>query len=121
MLIGQTIFIPSAGSPGVTYFGPWMPRQGNAVTAVIEALKASHPTLWSLKCELQTKNNEDSDPVYPAGVLGSVTVGPTTPSTLSSPLTGCKELVRFIFSGTGGGGGDRWVHFRANPLIWQPN
>lgn len=120
MLIGQTVFVPAAGAPGVTYFGPWMPRQGNSVTVVLEVLNASAAAGWQLKCELQTKNNEDADPVAPAGVLGSVITG--APGTVSTapPLTGCKELVRYILSGTGSGT-DRWIHFRANPPIWQHN
>jgi len=60
MLIGQSLFVPGTGTPGVRYFGPWMPRQGDAFTAVIEVLKQSGSG-WSLVLEVQSKNQEDPD------------------------------------------------------------
>lgn len=118
MLIGQTIFVPAAGSPGVFYYGPWMPRQGDALTGVLEVLNASASSGWNLKLEIETKNNEESD--ASAVSLGGVTVSTAPAVTGSFAAAGCLELVRYRISGTGSGT-DRWIHFRANPPIWQPN
>ena len=51
MLIGQSLFIPGSGTPGVRYYGPWMPRQGDAFTAAIQVLGPSS-TGWSLVWEV---------------------------------------------------------------------
>ena len=51
MLIGQSLFIPGSGTPGVRYYGPWMPRQGDAFTAAIQVLGQSS-TGWSLVLEV---------------------------------------------------------------------
>lgn len=115
MLIGQSVFLPSAGTPGVIYFGPWVARHGDGMTAVMEILRASSSG-WSFRLEVETKNAEDSDAA--AASLGST--APTTVGTHTLHVTGCKELVRYKFSGTGGGA-DRWLHFRSNPMLWQPN
>ena len=115
MLIGQTVFVPAAGAPGSVLYGPWMPRQGNAFTAILELIRASAAG-WSFKVEIETKNAEDSD-ASPTN-LGAITQ--TTTGTYPGAFTGCLELVRYKFSLTGGGT-DRWIHFRMNPLIWQPN
>ena len=117
MLIGQTVFVPAAGAPGVKYYGPWMPRQGNAFSGVLVAIKASAASGWTLKADFETKNNEDADSAATT-LSGSVTL--TATGTGSVSITGCKELVRCLFSCTGGGT-DRWIHFRMNPPIWQPN
>ncbi|MBL8756596.1 MAG: hypothetical protein JNK15_25095 [Planctomycetes bacterium] len=121
MLIGQTIFIPGSGTPGVNYFGAWMPRHGDALTAVFEVLRASATTGWSIVCKVQTKDSEDSD--ASASDLGSVTIdaAATWPiNKFTAVLTGAKELVRIKFE-CNGAGTDRWVHMRTNPIIWQPN
>ena len=117
MLIGQTVFVPASGTPGVIYYGPWMPRQGDKCSVVLQVLKASAASGWSLKCEIETKNAEDSDSSPTS--IGDVTLSAVGTSN-SLVTAGCLELVRFKFSGTGGGT-DRWVHFRSNPILWQPN
>jgi hypothetical protein len=114
MLIGQTIFVPSTGSPGTVLYGPWMPRQGNAFTAVIELMKTSS-TGWTFVLGIETKNAEDKD--SDATSLASSSL--TTIDTHELAATGCKELVRYKFSVTSGA--ERWIHFRMNPPIWQPN
>ncbi len=121
MLIGQSVFIPASGSPGVVYFGAWMPRQGNSLKAVFQALRASSTSGWSIVCTIQTKNAEDSD-AAPTD-LGSATINASVTypiNAISAVLTGAKEMVRVKFS-CSGGGTDRWVHLRSNPIIWQPN
>lgn len=117
MLIGQSLFIPATGDPGVTWYGPWMQRQGNSLTAVFQVIKASHSSGWDFTCEVETKNEEDSD--ASATSLGQADFS-SDATEQSVEVTGCKELVRFKYTGAGGGT-DRWVHFRANPIIWQPN
>lgn len=116
MLIGQTVFVPAAGSPGVTYYGPWMPRQGDACTAVAEVINASAASGWTFKLTIETKNNEDPDTgATPLGNNATSAVG-----TFTVPVTACLELIRYVISGTGGGT-DRWIHYRCNPPIWNPN
>lgn len=116
MLIGQSVFIPSSETDGVVYFGAWGPRHGDAVTALVEIMRASASSGWSLKCWVETKDSEDSDSA--ATALGSVVISSVTTGSVN--VTGCKELVRLKFDGSGGGT-DRWLHFRTNPFLWQPN
>jgi hypothetical protein len=116
MLIGQSLFIPGLGSPGVTYNGPWMPRQGDAFTANIEIMRQSSSG-WGLVLEVQTKNQEDSDSA--ANVIASSS-SLTATGTFSVGGNKALELVRCCLVCTGGGT-DRWLHLRMNPFIWQPN
>jgi hypothetical protein len=121
MLIGQSVIIPSSETDGVVYVGAWMPRQGNSLIAVFEAIRASATSGWSMVCTVQTKNAEDSD--ASATDLGSVTINASATfpiNQLTSVLVGCKELVRIKFVCTTTGS-ETWVHFRTNPIIWQPN
>lgn len=113
MLIGQTVFMPTSAGVGVVYHGPWMPRQADSFTAVFEVIKASSAG-YTFKCEVQTKNDEDADTA--AASLGSVIVT----ATQSVRVTKCKELVRYVYACTSPGA-DRWIHFRANPPMWEPN
>ena len=117
MLIGQSLVIPGSGTPGVRYYGPWMPRQGDAFTAVIQVLGQSS-TGWSLVLEVQTKNQEDSDAA--ASTLSNTVTVTTSNSTSTVKNTKVKELVRCCLVCTGGGT-DRWLHVRINPILWQPN
>jgi hypothetical protein len=112
MLIGQTVFVPAAGDPGVVYDGPWMPRQGNNFTCVLEIMRQSSSG-WDLVVDIETKNAEDSD-------AAATSLGSLTASTPIKDFSGCLELVRYKYSFSGNGT-DRWIHFRMNPLIWQPN
>jgi hypothetical protein len=116
MLIGQTVFIPSEGDPGVVYHGPWMPRQGDKYTAVVELMRQSSGG-WSFVLAVETKNAEDADSA--ASTLGSITK--TALGTFSDlSVSGCKELVRHKVSITSSGV-EQWLHFRSNPPVWQPN
>jgi hypothetical protein len=114
MLIGQSLFAPNGST--VTYYGPWMPRQGNTFLAVVQVMKQS-ASGWSVVCDIETKNAEDPDSAV-GSPIGTVTI--TTPTTGRATATGCLELVRTKYSVTGSGG-DRWLHLRANPPIWLPN
>ena len=109
-----------APGAGTTYYGPWMPRQGNSLSAVLEVIDAMLP--FTLKLEVQTKNHEDSD-ASPTLLTGNATA--TGVETKDVSVSGAKELVRFKFTATGDPGGDTptatWVHFRTNQPIWQPN
>jgi len=116
MLIGQSLFIPGSGSPGVRYYGPWMPRQGDALTAILEVMRQSGSG-WGLVLEVQTKNQEDPD--SSAGVLASSS-SLTTTGTFSVSTNKALELVRYCLVCTGGGT-DYWLHLRMNSIIWQPN
>jgi hypothetical protein len=114
MLIGQTVFAPATGT---TYYGPWFARQGDALTAVLEVIDGMGT--FSLKIEVQTKNNEDADSSA-ATLSGSKTVSSVTTDQLS--VSRAKELVRYKFTASGDGEGtDSWIHFRTNSPIWQPN
>ncbi|MFN7587405.1 MAG: hypothetical protein ACK501_17165 [Planctomycetota bacterium] len=115
MLIGQTVFVPASGDPGAVYDGPWMPRQGNDFTCVLEVMRQSSSG-WSLAVDVETKNAEDSDAA--ATNLGTLTVSAVGTSTQA--FADCLELVRYKYSFSGNGT-DRWIHFRMNPPIWQPN
>lgn len=112
MLIGQSVFIPSSS---VIYYGPWMPRQGDAGTAVIEVLRESSSG-WTLDYKVYTKNAEQPD--SSEVIVGGAAV--TSTGTHLSAFSGCKELVRVVYS-CQGGGTDRWLHLRSNPIQWQPN
>lgn len=116
MLIGQSVLAPDGVA--AVYYSPWFPRQGNAFTAVIEFLRRSGDL--TMTCQVQTKNNEERD--VDADPLGSAfTVTTSTPATVTkADRSGARELVRYEFSITGNSG-VRWVHFRSNPPIWQPN
>lgn len=109
MLIGQSVLAPTTPAD---YFSPWMPRQGDKLTAVIEVIRASSAT-YSLTVYVQTKNAEDSDAAL--SVIGT----DTGTGLFEVSGSGALELVRFLFklSDTSLG----WIHFRSNPPIWQPN
>lgn len=116
MLLGQSVLAPTGG---VDYYTPWMPRQGDAFSAVIEFMRSSGSCTFS--CAGQTKNNEDAD--SSATALSGSPLSVTTTNGVASAATfsGAKELVRYKLTITGTGGSTRWVHFRSNPPIWQPN
>ncbi len=120
MLIGQTILVPGEAAY-VTYYGPWMPRGGNAFTAVLEIMKTS-ATGWVFNVEIETKNAEESD--ASATLLSSFQVLNTGTfrgaATGTGVATGCRELVRYKFY-IRGATSEQWIHFRMNPPIWQPN
>ena len=114
MLIGQTIIVPGE-SASTTYYGPWMPRGGNAFTAVLEIMKTS-ATGWGFSVDIETKNAEDSDASpTPLGTLSAA-----GPGTATQSFVGCLELVRYKFK-LRGATAEQWIHFRMNPPIWQPN
>lgn len=114
MLIGQSVIAPIAGA---VYYSPWMPRQGDGFTAVVEVI-ADSGAAYTLKCDVETKNNESADSAV-SGTIGSVTI--TGPGAAVGEATAlhCLELVRYKYTATGTA--LEWVHFRANPPIWQPN
>lgn len=112
MLIGQSVYIPASSS---AYDGPWMPRQGDAGTAVIEVLKESSSG-WTVNCKVYTKNAEEPDSA--AVQIGGG--GITSTGTHLWPFDSCKELVRVQYSCLGEGTA-RWLHLRSNPIQWQPN
>jgi hypothetical protein len=119
MLIGQSLIAPADGTHKV--FGPWLPRQGDKFTAVVEVIKTSNigggPTL---QVAYETKNQEDADNAV-VGTIGSVLLTTiTAPTTASFACSGCKELVRCVYE-VSAGGNEEWIHLRSNPPIWQPN
>ncbi|MCA8975788.1 MAG: hypothetical protein KDC98_13785 [Planctomycetes bacterium] len=115
MLIGQTVI---ADEFGLTYYGPWMPSQGNDMTGVVQFFKASG-TIASFQCAIQTKNREDSD--SSASTLATLTVGTGTPGAVSTQAaTGCLELVRYTYAPLVSSGTE-WVHFRGLNPIWAHN
>ena len=116
MLIGQSVFLPAGERPEVVYHGPWLPRQGDSGTAILQILRESSPG-WEVLYEVQTKNNEDSDAA--ASVIGgAVTI--TTTGTHRRSFASAKELVRVVYS-CQGGNAPRWLHLRSNPIQWQTN
>jgi len=114
MLIGQTILAPTSDT---LYYSPWMPRQGDAFTVVIQVLQVSG-TLLAFNCDVETKNNEesDSDATMPGSTMA---ITATAGAVSTQAFSRAKELVRYVF--TLKGSGAQWVHFRSNPPIWQPN
>jgi hypothetical protein len=67
---------------------------------------------------VQTKNNEDSDAALSALATFSVT---TTAGAVTTHLcTGSLEQVRYKFTVTGTSS-TRWIHFRSDAIVWQPN
>jgi hypothetical protein len=120
MLIGQTLLIPHTGST-IDYFGPWMPRQGDALTVVCEILKESN-TGWEFSLYLETKNSEDRDSDLTNLTGGNPALAVTTTGTHQATASGCLELVRYRYAVSAESAGqDRWIHFRMNPPLWQPN
>lgn len=117
MLIGQSVLAPTGGA---TYYSPWFPRQGNECTAVIEVMRASG-TLSSFTCQVQTKTNEDPDSsAVNVGAAFNVAWLTTASKTTNEPRSGFKELVRYKFV-VAGSGATRWIHFRSNTPLWEPN
>lgn len=120
MLIGQSVLAPVAkggGAPGATYYSPWFPRQGDVVTAIVEVMRTSGGTV-TMDCQIQTKNNEDNDAsIVNLGSPFSVTT--TAGAVTTSTEAGALEQVRYKFTVTGDS--RRWVHFRSNAPMWQPN
>ena len=116
MLIGQSVLAPQGGA---VYYTPWMPRGGDAFTAVFEVIDAMSGT-WDLTCLIQTKNAEDDD--QSPGSLGTKSVS-SIGQHQHHVTSGAKELVRYRFTATGDTSGhvDKWIHFRSNAPIWQPN
>lgn len=114
MLIGQSVLAPAGGAE---YHTPWVPRQGDAFTQVVEFLRASGALTMS--CMVETKNNEDPDTsAVSLGAAFAVTT--TAGSVTTAARSGARELVRCTITVTGTSA-DEWVHFRSNPPIWQPN
>lgn len=111
MLIGQSVLAPPTASPA-DYYTPWMPRQGDKLTAVVEVIAASSGT-YSLTVYVQTKNAEDFDAALSVIGTGSGT------GLFEVPGSGALELVRYRFKLSDSSLG--WIHFRSNPPIWQPN
>ena len=111
MLIGQTVL---AAVDANIYYSPWMPRQGNDMTAVTEVIKNSGA--FTLTCVVETKNAEDADSAK--SDLGSEDT--SVVGTVLKSVSGCKELVRYRFEAAASSGTE-WVHFRSNSPIWQPN
>jgi len=116
MLIGQSVLAPTGGAD---YYTPWVPRQGDALTAVVEVLRTSG-TIASFSCAGQTKNHEDSDADAVALAGSPLTVTTTAGDVSKAVFSDAKELVRYKYS-IAGSSSLRWVHFRANPMIWLPN
>lgn len=117
MLIGQSVLAPTGGA---TYNSPWFPRQGDSCTVVIEVQRVSG-TLSTFTCQVYTKNNEDPD--SSATTVGSaITLSTSTTDSVTTTAvrSSFKELVRYVITATGSGA-TRWIHFRTNPPIWQPN
>tara|TARA_R110002096_G_scaffold13828_2_gene48648 strand:+ start:345 stop:635 length:291 start_codon:yes stop_codon:yes gene_type:complete len=96
-----------------------MPRQGNKFTAVIEVI-ADSALAYDLTCDVQTKNAEAADSAVSATPIGTVTITGPGATVAEATASGCLEVVRYKFTATGTGG-VRWIHFRSNPPIWQPN
>ena len=117
MLIGQSVLAPTGGTK---YYSPWFPRQGDACTVVIEALRASG-ALTTFTCQVQTKNNEDTDSSA-TSVGSAIAIGTSTTQSVTTMAarSGFKELVRYEYNVVGSSA-TRWIHFRSNPPIWQPN
>ena len=115
VILGQSVIAPTGGA---TYYTPWMPRQGDAFTQVVEFMRSSGAL--SMTCLVQTKNNEDSD--ASATNLGAAfAVSTASPGDVTTAnRSGALELVRCELTVTGTSA-TRWVHFRSNPPIWQPN
>lgn len=112
MFIGQSL-ICSSGEGSYVY-GPWIPRQSDAVTFVAEVLLKGGA--FTLDIDLQHKNSEDADSA--ATDLGSFTSITATGTTTKS-VSGLKELVRYRYSPTATT--ETWIHMRMNAPIWQPN
>lgn len=118
MLIGQSVLAAGNEDPGLVYYTPWMPRQGNNFTAVVEVIAVGGS--YTLTCALQTKNSEDSDASPSA--IGSGDTSASAPTTLTVSNTGgALELVRYKFTAASGTTSATWIHFRSNAPIWQPN
>lgn len=115
MLIGQSVIAPT--TPGATYRTPWFPRQGDAFTAVVEMIRTSGGVI-TVDCQIQTKNNEDSDlGLFDLGAPFSVST--TAGAVTTSTTAGALEQVRLVFTVVGNS--RSWIHFRTNAPIWQPN
>ena len=118
MLTGQTILIPTTLT---SFYGPWVPRQGNALCWVAQYVNKSGGTISTLTMEVQTKNREDSDSgVSTIGSAATITTTAVGDVTASSVLTGTKELVRYKFN-LQASGSTQWVYLIINEPIWLPN
>ncbi len=118
MLIGQSVLAPTAASGAGVYYSPWMPRQGDDFTAVFEVITDSGGD-YTLTCDVETKNAEDSDSAV-SGNIGTVTITGPGAQVKEVGALGALELVRYKFTATGTSA-IQWIHFRSNPPIWQPN
>jgi len=114
MLIGQSVLIPASGDPGVTYYGPWTPRQGGRGTAILEIMKASSSG-WGVIYEVETKNAEDPDSA--ADRIGYVNISAV--GTHLAHFSDCLELVRVKHKCTGNGTA-RWITCVATPFSGRP-
>jgi hypothetical protein len=112
MLLGQSILAPTTAA---TYYGPWMPRGGDAFTAVLEVMRTMGGA-FTLIVEIETKNREDADTAVSS--LGTMSTNGT--GTIQKHFSGCKELVRCKYTATGTSA-IQWLHVRMNHPIWQPN
>jgi hypothetical protein len=120
MLIGQSLIAPADGTHKV--FGPWLPRQGDKFTAVVEVIRTSNiGGGTTLQVAYQTKNQEDADNAVVGTIGSAVLTAITAPITASFACSGCKELVRCVYEVSSASGTDEWIHLRSNPPVWQSN
>ena len=106
MIIGQVLTSNSA-DPGITYYSPWFPKQGNSATFAVDIIAVGD--LDEMTIQAQTKKAEDDDnegggTPSVTSVGGAVTVVGTTgnnPATWQAGNnidgSGFKDLVRFQY------------------------
>jgi hypothetical protein len=118
MLVGQTLLAPSA--VGQTYNGPWLSRQSDQATFLLEILRISSANC-SVTVTVQHKMKEEIDTSAATLVAFAAVaaVGVYTKSTAAG--SGMKELVRYTYLVKYLGAVPEWVHLRMDDPVWQPN
>lgn len=131
MIIGQVLM--ATDNSGVkTYYGPWMPSEGNCAVMCCEVVATYQ--LQSFAVTVQTKDSDESDKDATTpynGSSNSITLSTETMTdfpvgTKLSDTTngGFKEPYRYKFVVTGPlavGGGNGYVHCRMLNPSWLTN
>lgn len=131
MIIGE-VLMSYEGGVAKTYFGPWMPSEGNCAVMCCEVTYTSR--LDSFEVSVQTKHPDQSDKDAATPYLGADNAITLTSETMTdfqvgtkiSDTTnqGFKELYRYKYVVTGSlveGDGNGFVHCRMLNPSWLTN
>ena len=128
MIIGEVL--QGISGTAKTYFGPWMPADGNLAVMSCEVIQTDGMDNFNVTVETKNSEQSDKDAASPAGgasnaiTLSAETITKFNVGAKLSDTTnaGFKELFRYKFTSEAsdaiGSGGTGFVHFRMLAPAW---